>query len=90
MPDVRRVGEILKQINDTIDRKRKSALVAALREAADALEKDDRPWEEATAAVFGRIIRDQATKHRVTLDKQLEEKAVESTRTLVRHARRKA
>ena len=88
MPDVRLIGAILKRVHATIDRQRKEELAVALRQAADMLEKDERSFAEATAEVFGQIINDLAEKHNVGLGKQLEETAVESTRDLVRHARR--
>ena len=52
------ITAVLKRIEASIDIECKARSVAALRKAADLLEQDPRPLEEATRAIFARVIAD--------------------------------
>ncbi len=56
MSDNRTIAEVLKAVNAAVDRARKGRVISALREGADLLEKDPRPFKEATRAIFSELI----------------------------------
>lgn len=50
------ITEVMKVVGATVDKARKTRVISALREGADLLEKDPRPFEEATLEIFAQVI----------------------------------
>ena len=78
------ISEVLQSIDAALDKGRKARVVAALREAADLLEKDSRPFEEAASAIFARVTANLAG----AASRLCEAAATNEVRALIRDAKR--